>query len=98
MQKCEVVCITSADNKLSITFTVNHPTKAISGEKIAKKMPNQAIQICVCLHDLKNRLINIDDSIIKDPSKRSLSCQDCTERDSVCDSCVEKGVFSKHLC
>ena len=39
----EVLCITIADNKLSIPYTVNHLTKSISGEETAKKMSNQAI-------------------------------------------------------
>ena len=96
VHECEVLCITSADNKLSIPYVVNHLTKAISGQETAKKMSDQAIQTYVCLHHLKNRLINIDNWVIKDTRKCSSSCQGCTEGDSMCDSCVEKGVFSKH--
>ena len=38
VHKYKVLCITSADNKLSIPYAVNHPTEAISGEETAKKM------------------------------------------------------------
>ena len=46
---------------------------------------------------LTDRLINRDNSVIKDTNKCSLSCHgSCAEKNSVCDSCVEKGVFSKN--
>ena len=82
MHECEALCITSADNQLSIRYDVNHLTKAFSREETAKKISNQAIQMHVCLLHFKNIF---------------LSCQGCMERDSKCDNCVEKGVFSKNL-
>ena len=96
VHECEILCITSADNKLSIPYAVNHLTKAISGEETGKKKSKQPIPMPVCLLHLKNRLINIGKSVIKDTSKCSSSCQGCAERDSMCDvmsrrvySCVE---------
>ena len=83
---------------LSIAYAVNYLTKAISGEVTAEKMSNQAIQTHVCLHHLKNRLINIDNSVIKNARKYSSSCQGCTERDLMCDSCVERVHSRKILC
>ena len=97
MHECKVLYITTAYNKLSIPYVVNHLTKAISGEVTAKKiMSNQAIQRHVYFHHSKNRLINIGNSVVKDTSKCSSSCEGCTERDSMCDSCNEKGAFSKN--
>ena len=94
LHECKVLCITITENTLSIPYALNHLTKSISGEETEKKMSNEAIQTHVCLHHLKNRLINIDNSVIKDTIKCSSSCQGCAERDSMCYSCVEKGVFS----
>ena len=37
VHECEVLCITSADNKLSIPYAVNHLTKAISRERTGIK-------------------------------------------------------------
>ena len=61
-----------------MSASVNHLTKAFSREETAKKVSNQAIQRHVCLLHFK---------------KIFLSFQGCTERDSKCDSCVEKGLF-----
>ena len=74
VHECKVLCITSADNKLSILYVANHLTKAISGQETTKKMSDQAIQNHVCLYHLKNRLINIDNLVIKATRKCCSSC------------------------
>ena len=89
LHECEVLCITIADNKLSIPYAVNHLPKSISEEETAKKMSNQAIQTHVCVHHLKNRLININNSVIKNTIKCFSSRQGRAEIDSMCYSCVE---------
>ena len=96
VHECVGLCITIADNKLSIPYAVKHLTTSISGEETAKKMSNQATQTHVCLDHLTNRLINIDNVVIKNTIKCSSSCQGCRERDSMCDSCIEKGVLSNN--
>ena len=94
----EVLCITlqCIQRILSIAYAVNHQKKAIFGELTAKKMSNQAMQMHVCFHHLQNRLLNIDNLVIKNASKWSSSCQGCTERDAMCASCVER-VYSRQI-
>ena len=58
VHECKVQCITIVDNKLCIPYAVNRDT--------AKKMLNQAIQMHVCFYYLTNRLLNINNSVIKD--------------------------------
>ena len=94
VHESEVLCITIADNKLSIPYTVNHLTKSISGEETAKEMSNQAIQTHVCLHHLKNRLINIDNSVIKDTIK-CLRLVKAVQNEIQCEIVVSKRVYSQ---
>lgn len=93
VQECEVICITTADNAISVPCGVNHHTKSMSGEETESLFSLQAAHAQVCLQHLSQKIVKIENSVIKDSEVCSFTCSQCKEN-SLCDSCIAKGVVS----
>ena len=93
VQDCEVICITTADNAISVPCGLNHLRKSMSGEETESLFSSQASHAQVCLQHLSQKLIKVDNSVIKDSDICSYTCLQCNEN-LLCDPCIAKGVVS----
>ena len=97
VQECEVLCITSADKEISLHYAINRLAKSMSGGETEAKMVNEAKHTEVCLHHLESEQISIENSVITNSEKCNSLCPECAQRETLCDFCLGKGVFSVNL-
>ena len=92
VQEAEVSCLTTMDGKFSLQVGLNHLTKSLTAIDTLNVIKREINQLTVCLNDLKNHRVSVENGVLKELSTCTTTCKTCSDTREVCETCKGKGI------